>query len=452
MIHKKDVAIVVDAYGTGALIAPALASHGIACWHVQSTLALRPALMAAALPGSFENEVLYGGAGDGDADLVRRLAGRRVRWVLAACEEGVELAAHLAELLQVPQRNERAHWPRWRNKYEMHEALAAAGVRSIRHARVANPADVQQWMQRTGIGFPVVIKPIDSAGSDNVRICHDAAQVEQAVARVLASRNSLLQPNRVALAQEYLRNGELRPDAAPGRAHAGADGVDVEYCVNTVSCNGLHRISEIIKVYRRRIDGAPVHDYNELQCPVQDAGVYRVLGEYVGRVLDALGIRHGVAHSELMVVDNAPVLLETAARLPGGVDLSAYTKALGTNQLALLVQSLLDPTGFRREAARPRDALHCHSSCVFLISDRQGAIQGRPELEPWRALESFHSLSLRDSGRLERTDALFNAPGHVFLLHTDRDRIARDRAAVRAAEPQVYQALLGQADAATVVA
>lgn len=448
MILKKDVAIVVDAYGTGALLAPALAASGIACWHVQSTLQLRPALLACALPGCFEQELLY----DGDADLVRRLAGRSVRWVLAACEEGVELAARLAELLQVPQRNDRSHWQRWRNKYEMHEALAAAGVRSIRHARVSDAADVRRWMERSGVAYPVVIKPIDSAGSDNVRICHDEAQVAQAVARVLASRNSLLQPNRVALAQEYLRNGELQPDAAPGTARGGAGGVDVEYCVNTVSCDGVHRISEIIKVYRRRIDGAPVHDYNELQCPVQDAGVYRVLGHYIGQVLDALGIRHGVAHSELMVVDNQPVLLETAARLPGGVDLSAYTKALGTNQVSLLVQSLLDPQGFRRDAAQPRDPLRCHSSCVFLISDRTGPIRGRPALDAWRRLHSFHSLSLRDSGQLERTDAMFNAPGHVFLLNEDRRQLARDRDAVRAAEAQVYQALLGNTEGAEVAA
>ncbi len=74
----------------------------------------------------------------------------------------------------------------------------------------------------------------------------------------------------------------------------------------------------IIRVYRTRIGSAPVHDYNQLMCPIDNHDIYSRLSEYIFSVLDALGIRQGVGHSELMIVNDQPVLLETAARLPGG--------------------------------------------------------------------------------------------------------------------------------------
>jgi biotin carboxylase len=296
-------------------------------------------------------------------------------------------------------------------------------------------------VQAQQIPFPIVLKPIDSAGSDNVHICAGWPQVDAAFERILASRNSLLRPNTEVLVQEYLVNDELRLDASMA-APLQRGGVDVEYCVNTVSFAGTHHVTEIIKVYRTRVGDAPVHDYNELLCPVADAGAYAVLGGYIEKVLDALGIAYGPAHSELMVVGNEPVLLETAARLPGGIDLSAYTKALGSNQLMATVQSCIDPGAFLAQARQPRTPLRFHSSCVFLISDRQGTITGQPELGPWLALPSLHSLKLRDQGQLERTDALFNAPGQIFLLAQDPAALRRDRAALRAHEAQVYASLL----------
>jgi hypothetical protein len=438
MQKKRQAVIVVDAYSTGAMLAPAFVAHGVQCVHVRSSERLRPALLVTARPGNFELEILY----TDDNELCERLRHCEVQWVLAGCEEGVELAAHVAELFQVARRNAARNWMLWRNKHAMHEALQVAGVRSIRHFKSAHAADICRWAESSGVGYPVVVKPIDSAGSDNVHICENAEHVSRAVAAVLGARNALLQPNNVVLAQEYLRNSELLPAGSQAQPGAPSMSVDVEYCVNTVSSEGQHYVSEIVKVYRKRVADAPVHDYNELQCPVQDAWIYEVLGGYTGQVLDALGIRNGVAHSELMVVDNQPVLLETAARLPGGIDLSAYTRTLGTNQLALWVESCLDPAAFEARSQRSRTPLRWHSSCVFLISDREGPVSRQADVSAWCALPSFHSLKLRDSGRLERTNALFNAPGQVFLLHKDKAQIARDRAFLRAAEAEVYASML----------
>lgn len=435
MIFKKQVALVVDAYSTGAWIAPALLAHGVQCVHVRSGPIL-PSLAASFRREDFQLDLSY----ESDAQMLQALRDRSVRWVLAGDEQGVLLAARLAQLFDVSDRNDPRCAPAWRDKHRMHEALRAAGVRAMRHFLGDDLQALQRWRAAQGLGYPIVLKPVDSAGSDNVHICADEAEVARAFSRILGAENGFLQRNRAVLAQEYLRNEELEPP--PDGARGGAFD-DVEYCVNTVSCRGTHRVSEVIKVYRRRIGAAPVHDHNRLLCPVADAPTYRRLGQYVGRVLDALGIHNGPGHSELMVVAGEPVLLETAARLPGGVDLWAYSRALGGNQLTLWVEALLDPRKFIADAALPRQPLRVHSSCVFLVGDRHAAITRPPNITGWRGLASFHSCKLQETGELVPTCDLMNSPGWVFLQSPRREQIQADIARVRSLEPGVYDSMTG---------
>lgn len=441
MHFKKNVAIVVDAYVTGAFLAPALLANGITCIHVRSQATIRDAVRAFFRSGDFIHETLYAD----DESLLRELASYKVQWVFAGCEMAVRLAAHLAELFDLSARNDAAHSARWRDKYVMHQALKEAGVRSLRDLRSRDVEEVFAWKREMLLDYPVVLKPIDSSGSDNVHICENEAQVRQAFQQVISSPNTMLRPNTEVLAQEFLRNNELIQGADTQHAGAHQSGADVEYCVNTVSHAGRHFVSEIIKVHRTRVDGLSVHDYNELLCPVVDAGIYEVFSGYVFSVLDALGIEYGPCHSELMVVGEQPVLLESAARLPGGIDLSAYTKALGHNQLMLWIQSCLNPQAFHDYCARARLPLNCQSSCVFLVSDIEGDIVRMPDIGGWLRLPSFHSTSIKDNGRLTRTTALTNYPGYVFLLAPDKRQLALDRARLRSEEKLIYRAMTGGA-------
>ncbi|GAB3260451.1 ATP-grasp domain-containing protein [Chitinimonas naiadis] len=439
---KKHVAIIVDAFVTGSFLAPALLAHGVTCIHVRSQANVRDAVKAFHRPGDFIKEVQY----TDDESLREALSGYKVQWVLAGCEMGVRLAAHLAELFDISARNDAARSVCWRNKYEMHEALKRAGVRSMHHLRTRELDRVFTWKQEHRLDYPIVVKPIDSSGSDNVHICENEAEVRAAFEAVISATNTMLQPNTEVLVQEFLRNNELIIDSGTQQAGQHLANADVEYCVNTVSYAGRHFVSEIIKVHRLRVEGTSVHDYNELLCPVADAGIYEVFSKYVFSVLDALGIKYGPCHSELMVVGKQPVLLESAARLPGGIDLSAYTKALGYNQLMLWIQSCISPRAFIELCTRPRLPLNFHSSCVFLISDIEGDIQHMPDIGAWLALPSAHSASVRDNGRLARTTALTNYPGYVFLLNKDKQQLQRDRSELRRQERAVYERMIAGSD------
>ncbi|KXG83289.1 ATP-grasp domain-containing protein [Pseudomonas mosselii] len=433
MIFKKNVVVVVDAYSIGSLIAPAFISRGYECIHVRSTDNVNAFYESWFRPADFIKDLPY----ISDALLDEQLSQYNVQFVLAGCEFGVELAADLAAHFNVARHNNPAHAVRWRNKYEMHEALKRAGVRSIKHFRSAELVKIQEWIEEQNL-FPVVLKPINSAGSDNIHICTNAAEVESAFAAVKGSRNIFLAQNEQVLVQQYLDNADFYSEM---KADKGRD-VDIEYCVNTVSVDGQHFVSEIIRVYRTRIGAAPVHDYNQLMCPVDNQDVYSRLSEYVFSVLDALGIKHGVGHSELMIVNDEPVLLETAARMPGGIDLSAYTRALGHNQLNLWVESLVNPQGFLDYRAKPRKKLFFHSSCVFLIARASGEIKRLPDVAVWKHIPGLHSIKIQHEGMLSETNSLENSPGHVFILDKDRSSIQDSIQLLREAESAIYQCML----------
>lgn len=433
MIYKKNVVLIVDAYSIGSLIAPAFISRGLECVHLRSTANVNEFYKPWFRPADFIKDILY----RSDAELRQALSGYSVQFVLAGCEFGVELAAHLAALFEVERRNDPSHAIRWRDKFEMHEALQRAGVRSIKHFKSGSLAAIQDWIKEQKI-LPVVLKPIKSAGSDNIHICTRESEVERAFEIIKSSRNLFLEDNDEILVQQYLNNCDFKSELSASKS----SDVDIEYCVNTVSVDGQHYVSEIIRVFRTRIGDSPVHDYNQLMCPVDNADVYSRLSRYIFSVLDALGIRQGVGHSELMIVDDEPVLLETAARMPGGIDLSAYTRALGHNQLSLWIDSLVNPEAFFDYRQRPRKRLYFHSSCVFLIARQSGLIKRAPELARWKAIAGVHSIKIQDEGELKETVSLENCPGHVFILGKDRAAIQHSIELLREDEPGVYRDML----------
>ncbi|MGR2706148.1 hypothetical protein B7453_01685 [Pseudomonas sp. IB20] len=433
MIYKKNIVLIVDAYSIGSLIAPAFISRGYECVHVRSTAEVNGFYQAWLRTGDFIHDLLY----RSDAELQQALSEYNVQFVLAGCEFGVEMAAHLAALFNVERHNNPAHAVRWRDKYQMHEALSQAGVRSIKHFKSDSLPSILEWVKEHNM-LPVVLKPVKSAGSDNIHICTQVSEIEHAFEVIKSSRNIFLESNETILVQQYLDNSDFKSELLLSKSKD----VDIEYCVNTVSVDGLHYVSEIIRVYRTRIGASPVHDYNQLMCPVDNADVYNRLSSYIFCVLDALGIRHGVGHSELMIVDDQPVLLETAARMPGGIDLSAYTRALGHNQLSLWIDSLVNPQAFLDYRQRPRKKLYFHSSCVFLIARQAGPIKRTPDITAWKAIPGVHSIKIQDEGVLKPTISLENSPGHVFILDSNRANIQNSIELLREHEPSVYREML----------
>ncbi len=102
------------------------------------------------------------------AELTQKLKGQQLDRIECLWEPGVMLAAELREHFGVTgMKVEHAHL--FRDKEAMKVALDAAGIRTPRHVAVDSVAGC--WEAAETIGFPVILKPIDGAGSaDTYRV------------------------------------------------------------------------------------------------------------------------------------------------------------------------------------------------------------------------------------------------------------------------------------------
>ncbi|EJN32609.1 ATP-grasp domain-containing protein [Pseudomonas sp. GM80] len=397
--------ILVDAYSTGALLARSLAGQR-RLLHVRSR-AHMPDAFAASCPKELFAED-YSVADAGLDALVATLAAQQPAAVLTGSEFGVELADLLAARLGLPG-NDPATSAARRDKSLMAEHVAQAGLPVAAQLRTRSMAEALAWFKARG-GTRVVAKPLDSAGSDNVFICDDARQLQAAVESILGATNLMMLNNEALLLQEYLSGDE--------------------YVINSVSHQGEHWITDVWKCSKTfAADGRKIYDREDLVPP--EAAQLPALIEYVQGVLDALGIVHGPAHTELILTADGPRLLESGARLSGLACPPALQAATGNDQVALTCLSYLDPLRLAQWPKRYR--LLQHAKCLNLIAHRPGLFaqgQARQRLE---SLPSFHNVRFRfaEGARMAPTIDLNSSPGAVFLLHPLLERIDADYAAWR---------------------
>ncbi|HEX4496514.1 MAG TPA: ATP-grasp domain-containing protein, partial [Thermoanaerobaculia bacterium] len=260
-------AAVVDPWGGGALLAPALRRRGHECLAVLSDAGIAARLGAAPPSAADFVEVLT--HQDDAAATAERLRERGVELVLAGCETGVLLADQLDDALGLPG-NGLALSPARRDKGLMARAAAEAGLAVPQQIRSADVEEILAWIVAAAGGnkgpqgqqrlqgqekpetlFPavsavpevpcsVVIKPSHSLDSDGVALCSSADEVRAACAALLGRTNQAGLINETVLVQERL-DGD-------------------QYAVDTVSRDGRHLLAGIWRYSRPRVrPGAPAY-------------------------------------------------------------------------------------------------------------------------------------------------------------------------------------------------
>ena len=115
------------------------------------------------------------------ASLRERLRGRELDRIECLWEPGIMLAARLRQVFGVPGLDiPRAQ--RFRDKEAMKQALDDAGIRTPRHVAAHTVSEV--WEAAQDIGFPIIIKPIDGAGSADTYRVRDAEELKAVIPRL----------------------------------------------------------------------------------------------------------------------------------------------------------------------------------------------------------------------------------------------------------------------------
>ncbi len=399
----RGAAVVVDAYSTGARLAPRFAAAGLPVVHVQSSPRLPDFYARAFRAGDFVENVVH----EGDLEATTaRLAAHKPAFVVVGAEPGVPLADALSERLGLPS-NGSAQSAARRDKNAMSEALRDAGLCTAEALKTADASAAVAWQRERGA--PVVVKPLDSAGTDGVSICRDSAAIEAAFATILGRPNALHGANEELLVQELLEGTQL--------------------FVNSVSWEGIHHVSEVWRDNKRRADANFIYDYEEL-LPRHGSQQDQVV-PYVESVLDALGIRFGPAHTEVMLTATGPVLVESGARMHGSVPDEIVDRCTPSHQ-TLTAEAYLEPRSVARRAARPYE-LMAGAYCVMLISQHEGRIVDDAGMREIEALPSFAgTISMLGPGNeLKKTVDLFSCPGIIYLVDPDRGQLKTDYNRIR---------------------
>lgn len=392
---------VVDPYSSGALLAPAFAERGWDSVAVK-TSPEPPELFRSSFRADDFEAVVHA---NGPASTAAELANLDVRHVLAGSESGVELADELSERLGLPANGTATRSAR-RDKYLMAEAVRARGLRVPAQFHSPRLDDLLAWADEHS-RWPVVAKPLRSVASDSVAVCGTPAELERAHDAIVGRTNVLGLVNESVLVQEHV------------------DGP--EYVVDTVSHAGRHRIAAFWRYHRAPPDAPPGAFYDAIELLPYEGERQDALLTFAVGVLDALEIRNGPAHTELIWADaGGAVFVETGARLSAGSNAVLSRLCGGPCALDLVVEACLDPAGFATAAPPSRltgTAVNC-----FLVPPMGFQLREQPELAGIRRLTSFHRMSISEA------PGLHPVVGVVTLVHSDPTIVHDDLRQVRELE------------------
>lgn len=216
--------------------------------------------------------------------------GKSIDRIECLWEPGMVVAARLREALEVPGLGVEATLP-FRDKELMKQVLDEAGVRTPRHARAATKEQCREAAER--IGYPLIVKPIDGAGSADTYPLREPDDLEQALL--------LLDHVPEVSVEEYIE-GE-------------------EYTFDTV-CSEGEILFENVAWYRPKPLVARLNAWiNPQAVCLRDIDAPEIaIGRELGyRVLEALGFRSGFSHMEWFRTPKGEAVFgEIGGRPPGG--------------------------------------------------------------------------------------------------------------------------------------
>lgn len=344
--------------------------------------------------------------------------------IVPGTEDGVILATRLANdlgLLCNPIENIDA----LTLKDEMQNRLAEKGLRSIKGKVVKSLEEAIEYYDNEGFEG-VVVKPVYSAASVGVRLCSDRQEMIEAVTEVFNLTGVYGNELKELVIQERI-NGQ-------------------EYVVNTVSCNGIHRVTMMWKYNKiKTAEGGNIYDYDET---VTELGIGEAeIVEYAYDVADALGVKYGPVHGEYMVDENGPVLIEVNCRPHGdSLDRRFMDFISGQHETDSALDSYLNPEKFNLERMKGYH-LFARGIVKNFIVPKDLIARSSPMNSIGVKLKSFFKTnlhSIENPKRFYKTQDLETAGGTVYLAHEDPIQLQRDVDFLRDLEKRAFQLVFSE--------
>lgn len=409
---------IVDAFGVGGVYVSKLKIMGCNCIHIQSTPYVPKVFLSSFSTQEYLCNIIY--TGNNLKEIIKKLKKYNTKYVIAGVEPGVELADLLSYKMGLPTTNGVTLSSARRNKFNMIEALKKQGLRTVEHIKSNKLMEILNWVKQLD-RWPVVLKQLKSAGNEKVFFCHREQEVVSAFEAIMYSIDVFGNQNKEVLVESYLQ-GE-------------------QYLINVVTCKGCHILSDIWFCEKIVIDNKNVM-FDRIRLLPGKFNFKKEIVEYTFKALDALGIKYGPSHSEIMLTKDGPVLIESAARIMGSIDPLFITQALGRSQVELTLDSYLYPQKLPKRNLRTYH-LRKHLLFKFIISSQEGEIKKINFLEEIKKLESFKRMDIKVQigSKLKKTTDLFTSPGVIYLSHENEGVVLQDYQRIILWEKEMFQIL-----------
>lgn len=411
----KRFGVIVDGYSTGAGLVKKFAEYGISCIHVQSQLSIPRVYAHTYQPNDYANHCVF--SGDVQS-LSNNLQSFKPEFVIAGAECGIELADSLCEALLLPGNGKQLSASR-RNKYLMWQEVESRGIQVIPSFLAKTLEEAIDWVVHQQF-FPVIVKPVNSAGGEGVTVCKSITELSAAFTEVISLKTNMLGfGNQGVLIQHYIEGKE--------------------YVVNTVSYAGNHKFCELWEYTRYKLStGQQIYD--TAKAISFDVTEHGDVIDYAIQAIEALGIQYGAAHVEIIKNEKGCFLIEVGARLMGAnLPFSLLEKSITTPQANYTVMAYADPSKFMEHIGVGYELIRPFAA-VFMISKKSGTINAINFLSNIRALQSYYDmkLAIKIGDTLHKTIDYQTSPGMIYLSHEDDAVIENDIQTIRMLEEKMF--------------
>lgn len=328
--------------------------------------------------------------------------------VIPGSEIGVTAAEEIAYALNLPT-NTHDNLIARRDKFDMQETLAKAGIRSIRQQRIQTLEEAIAFFVKND-NKPIVLKPARGAGSEHVYICTSLEELESCFSILSQSKTFYGDSLSTMLIQEYIGG--------------------TEYICDFASRNGRHVLLaylqyNMIELIDQKTNALlPVYDSVILKKHIsQDVLVY------AHSVLDALGITQGASHMEIKIDEHGPILIEVGARITGHLPtFSQFHEALGYDTSEIVLNSYMDEAAFDTFLQKPYKPLQSFLYYAFKSAHtvQVQELTAKTTLPFVPSLESFTFEMSEKTGIIPAVNNLMTIAGEAILLANTDEKVLQD--------------------------
>lgn len=326
--------------------------------------------------------------------------------IVTGADHGLELCLRLSHDLGL-KNNSLKNLPKMRDKYVSQQTLKKHGIRCIESIKYTTYAKALKFFKEHD--NKVVVKPAKGVSSIGVTVCSTEKELKHAISLAQDKHNYSV-TNKKPIIQEYI-DGE-------------------EYIVDTVSSNGIIKVSSVYHYHKRLIKGyAPVYERTSAHSPSEKE--IKPIVDYALKVVKAVGVEWGPVHGEYKVDKKGPVLIETNCRIPGGSMPRTFLNQIwGHHETDLVLMAYLQPKKFKAikyKCCEPKS----FGLIKHYIADKPFYVKKAIPEKCFKGIKSFHAfnmgfaLTVKDQWMLKTID-YETAVGNVFLVNKSHKQLTKD--------------------------